>query len=226
MGEIFLSYAREDRALATIVAKALTANGWSVWWDREILAGSPFDEVISGALDGANCVVVLWTRASIQSDWVREEALEGARRRILVPVLLEDVEIPLGLRRIQAAHLQGWKGAKNAPEMVAFISAVAKILGSPRSLPEPHPPPAGTPEEVATQPLANTRSFDDSLWNSKILNSYPFLILLVLAVGVGMGYFLFSSLVRDISPFWAGAISLAPGCICLYGLWRVRQNEK
>jgi hypothetical protein len=41
----------------------------------------------------------------VESDWVRNEADEGKRRRILVPALLDNVRIPLAFRGIQAANL-------------------------------------------------------------------------------------------------------------------------
>ncbi len=46
MSDIFISYARPDRPMAELIARALEAQGWSVWWDRVIPAGKTFDEVI------------------------------------------------------------------------------------------------------------------------------------------------------------------------------------
>jgi hypothetical protein len=74
---------------------ALAARGWSVWWDSTIKPGQTFDSVIEAALDEARCGIVLWSRKSVQSQWVRTEADEGQRRRILVPALLDEVVIPL-----------------------------------------------------------------------------------------------------------------------------------
>ncbi|MGH9875587.1 MAG: toll/interleukin-1 receptor domain-containing protein, partial [Pyrinomonadaceae bacterium] len=108
MSDIFLSYAREDLERAHRLAEALEAQGWSVFWDREIPAGKTWRQVISAALRQAHCVIVAWSEASILSDWVCEEAEEGRTRKILVPVFLDEVNPPLGFREIQAAGLVGW----------------------------------------------------------------------------------------------------------------------
>jgi hypothetical protein len=89
MSDIFISYSSEDRERARTLAHALEERGWSVWWDREIPLGRSYDEVIEQALNGARCMLVLWTAASAASEWVRSEASEGKRRGILVPVFLE-----------------------------------------------------------------------------------------------------------------------------------------
>jgi hypothetical protein len=100
VSDIFISYSKLDRAKAQVLAKALEQEGWSVWWDPKIPPGKTFDEVIERALDTAKCVVVLWSKKSVLSDWVKTEAAEGKRRGILIPALIEDdVKIPLEFRR-------------------------------------------------------------------------------------------------------------------------------
>src|SRR5436305_164877 len=64
MGDIFVSYASEDREYAKRIAATLEHRGCSVWWDRAIPIGMTFDEVIERALDETRCVVVLWSGAS------------------------------------------------------------------------------------------------------------------------------------------------------------------
>ncbi|MGH8728733.1 MAG: PASTA domain-containing protein [Burkholderiales bacterium] len=137
MADIFISYASEDRDRAQVLAETLERQGWSVWWDRTILPGKTFDQVISAALDSARCVVVLWTRQSVNSDWVREEADAGLRRKVLVPVLLDDVEIPLGFRRVQAASLFDWQGAADHSELAKLFRSIAEHAGADRA---PAPP--------------------------------------------------------------------------------------
>jgi hypothetical protein len=78
------------------------------WWDREIPFGKPFDEVIAENLATAKYVIVLWTKISVESRWVRAEASEGAARDVLIPVMLDvDVKIPLEFKLLQAANLAG-----------------------------------------------------------------------------------------------------------------------
>ena len=42
MADIFISYARADRAAAEALATALDAQGLSVWWDKRITGGASF----------------------------------------------------------------------------------------------------------------------------------------------------------------------------------------
>src|SRR6266550_590254 len=74
MADIFISYAREDRQKAEWLSAALRDAGWSVWWDRGILPGSTFEQVIAHELSTARCVVVLWSAAARASNWVQVEA--------------------------------------------------------------------------------------------------------------------------------------------------------
>jgi len=124
MSDVFISYANRDRERAREIASALMARGWSVWWDRNIKAGQAFDEVIERELETANNVVVLWSEASVSSEWVKNEAAVAVQRRVLVPVLLDDVKIPLEFRRKQTADLIGWDGDPSHRGLQALVEAL------------------------------------------------------------------------------------------------------
>src|SRR5215510_4608941 len=124
MAQVFISYASVDRERVKGLAEAMQARGYTVWWDRQIAPGQTFDEVIEKALEEAKCVVVLWSSTSVKSDWVKTEAAEAAKRKILVPALIDNVTIPLEFRRIQAANLTQWDGRAGAREFEEFLSAV------------------------------------------------------------------------------------------------------
>jgi len=127
-GNIFISYSSADRPIAKDLAAALSEEGWLVWWDREIPPGKSFDEVIEAALTAAKCVIVLWSKSSVASDWVKVEAADAAKRHILIPALIENVEMPLEFRRIQAADLIGWRGSKQHAGFEILLESIANII--------------------------------------------------------------------------------------------------
>lgn len=105
MVDVFVSYSSKDRDRVRPIVEALNDVGWTVWWDREIGAGTAFDREIEKAIDVAKCVVVVWSADSVESEWVRNEANEGLEKNNLVPVLIEPVRPPLAFRRIQTIDL-------------------------------------------------------------------------------------------------------------------------
>ena len=131
MSDIFLSYASEDRERAGQIAAALSDHGWSVWWDRQIPFGKSFDKVIEENLAKAKCVVVLWTRHSVESRWVRAEASEGVGRDLLLPVVLErDLKLPLEFKMVQAANLADWRPGQPHEEFKRLLKNVDSLLSA------------------------------------------------------------------------------------------------
>lgn len=128
MHDIFISYSRENISQAKLIAKVLEQKGFSVWWDRKIPAGKSFDEVIENAIDNSKCVIILWSAHSVKSTWARTEAEEGRNRGILIPVLIEDVRIPLAFRNIQAANLIKWDNNPDDPNFVSFLNDIRLLV--------------------------------------------------------------------------------------------------
>jgi formylglycine-generating enzyme required for sulfatase activity len=145
VSDIFLSYASEDLARIRPLVHFLTQQGWSVWWDRTIPLGKTYDQVIDEALKAARCVVVVWSQASVASGWVREEAVEGRERGILVPVMIDsDVRLPLGFRLLQTARLLDWSDLASDPEFTRLVQAITALLGPP-------------PQQTASAPVVSMR---------------------------------------------------------------------
>ena len=150
MADVFVSYARDDEAKARQLADTLQADGWNVWWDRHIPLGQVFSEAIQHQLEHAKCVVVLWSRASIVSEYVRDEATVAMERAALVPVLIDDVRPPLGFRQRQVANLAGWSGDRGDLDYLSLVDAIDRLA--------PRPVNAGGRVDTPTQAVAPERS--------------------------------------------------------------------
>jgi BRCT domain type II-containing protein len=129
MGHIFISYSSKDRSTTRALAKILEKQGLKVWWDKNLEPGKAFDRAISKALDDSESIVVLWSKNSVKSDWVLDEAYEGLERKILVPAMIETTKLPFGYRRIQAINLSRWKGADSAKGIKDLIKSLQALIG-------------------------------------------------------------------------------------------------
>ena len=82
--DIFLSYAHDDIDTARRFAESFEREGFKVWWDATLRSSEAFDQSIERALKSAKAVVVLWSRTSVESRWVRAEATLADRNKTLV----------------------------------------------------------------------------------------------------------------------------------------------
>ncbi len=142
MAQVFLSYDREDGAKARVIAQALERAGHFVWWDLHIKGGAEYGKVIEQALADADCVVVLWSRHSVDSAWVRDEAAAGRDSGRLIPILLEPVSPPMGFRQYQNLDFSTWKGRGKPPHMVELLSSIEGLGERASDKPTAAPAPA------------------------------------------------------------------------------------
>jgi len=126
---LFLSYAHADEVRARKLAAALDQAGYKVWWDALIEGGTAYAKTINHALETADVVIVMWSAASVESDWVRDEAALGRDRHRLVPLSLDRVRPPLGFRQYQFINFRRWRGRRDDPEFISLERAIAAAAG-------------------------------------------------------------------------------------------------
>ena len=175
MAGVFLSYDRDDADRARPLAAALEKAGHSVWWDLHVRSGAQFSKVIEEALKAADAVVVLWSKQSVESAWVRDEAAAGRDSGRLVPVTIDGTEPPLGFRQFQTIDLSRWKGRRTSVQLRTLLGDVEALAAS---RPDVATPPSAPSSFAAEAPSGIRRHL-----------LVPILAVLVLLAAAGLYWF-------------------------------------
>lgn len=118
MANVFISYRRNDAALAVRLAEEVRAAGHRVWFDEwEIGLGDSIVGRMNEGLAGAAYVVVCYSSSGVESAWISREWLSTLARQLaghgvkLLPVLLSGGEPPAILADLRYADLTAdWRG--------------------------------------------------------------------------------------------------------------------
>jgi hypothetical protein len=129
----FLSYSRANKDFAIKLAKELKLEGFSVWFDQlDISPGARWDVEVEKALEECEIFMIILTPGSITSENVRDEidyAIDNGKR--FLPVLLENCNVPLRLRRFQYVDFTNKDfddGVESAKELLRNLIAQTTIL--------------------------------------------------------------------------------------------------
>ncbi|MGP8230046.1 MAG: TIR domain-containing protein [Steroidobacteraceae bacterium] len=156
MADVFVSYARSDKALVAPLVAAIEAKGWSVWWDPAIDPGQEFDRQISAGLEAAAAVLVVWTPTSVASRWVRGEARDGAERGVLVPVRFKHASLPIDVRALHTTDLDDWREDPCSAPAQEVLRALEALINRDRA-PAPASSASGLmPSAPAVEPARVT----------------------------------------------------------------------
>jgi TolB-like protein len=150
---LFVSYSRGDLARTRPVIALLEGAGFDVWWDGRLEGGENYLQTTEAALEGADAVVVLWSAASTQSHWVRDEAQRGRERGCLVPLTIDGTMAPLGFRQFQLLDISGWDGRPDSPEAARILVAVRAKAGGEQGAGAPPRAPVASAPAAATAPV-------------------------------------------------------------------------
>ncbi len=104
MASIFLCHSSRDKFFVRKLADALRSAGVRAWIDEaEIRIGDSLSKKIGEALQDVDYVGVVLSTSSIESAWVQRELAAAMDRelreeKVVLPILLERVEVPVFLR--------------------------------------------------------------------------------------------------------------------------------
>ena len=105
--KMFISYSHEDSSKIKKFAFLLSLHGFDLWMDEKSLSsGDNYTTRILSGIHDSDIYLVFLSQASLKSTWVGAEIDFALREKIergrltIIPVLLEDVEIPVSLSNI------------------------------------------------------------------------------------------------------------------------------
>lgn len=167
MVDVFISYSRRDQEMVALLARAIEAEGYDVWWDAELPPHQSYGDVITAKIAMAKAALVVWSEEAVKSEWVRAEADMARNQRKLIQTALNNVMPPLPFNQIQYAEMGGWRGEADHPGWRKVRMSLADLCG-PRDGPSPPqeqrvrdwrpPPPPEAPYQPADTPVAPATS--------------------------------------------------------------------
>jgi hypothetical protein len=108
----FISYSHSDKDFALKIEKDLRESGVIVWIDKYYIqpGESLIQKIFAEGLAEADFFLILLSATSTKSKWVAEELDAAIVRKIegvirIIPVLIENCEIPLSLRSLLLINL-------------------------------------------------------------------------------------------------------------------------
>lgn len=129
---VFISYSHEDKAFVDQFAAHLVKAKIHVWVDTwELHIGDSIVSKIQEAIQEASALIVVLSSASVESEWCKKELNVGLireldeKRVVVLPVLLEDCEMPVFLRdKIYADFRQNYdKGLRQVLEAIGKVTS-------------------------------------------------------------------------------------------------------
>ena len=127
MTRVFVSYSNEDRDIVAPYIRGLESEGFVVWWDVSIPGGDDWSETIQRELKRSDCVVIFWSGHSVNSPWVRIEALHAKQHNSMIPVRLDQVELPDEYRLLQTIDTSAGDTDATLARIVEAAKSIATI---------------------------------------------------------------------------------------------------
>jgi hypothetical protein len=111
---VFISYSHADKTFVDKLAANLVKHNAHVWLDRwELNVGDSILNHVQQAIQDSDALLIVLSKTSVASEWCKKELNAGLMRelgekRVLVlPVLVEDCDMPIFLREKMYADFRG-----------------------------------------------------------------------------------------------------------------------
>lgn len=164
---IFLSHSHADKVIVRKVADRLRRGGIRVWIDEaEMKTGDNLIQNIAHGLDSSDFVAFFISNNSLSSAWAQKELdvaisrqVSGQGQAILLPILLDDVEIPPLLRDVVYLDLHDGDADRAASELIETI--LKRWTREQAAQPGAVPPRGGKIRAYVNLTLTHPKSLED-----------------------------------------------------------------
>jgi hypothetical protein len=131
MADIFISHAGKNVRMVKNLASDLEKKGISTWWyESDMPSGVKIREKIEKAIEESLLVVVLWSKDSINNDWVCGEAEQAKNMGKLFSVCIGVSKPPLGYQEIYCLQFEKSNRITGDPAYKKFIRELRKELSN------------------------------------------------------------------------------------------------
>jgi len=131
LGKVFISHTAADKPFVRRLAARLKKSQFDAWLDeRDLIAGDPLPESIGKALQAAKVILVVVSKASVASKWLRYELNVATERMIkgecrVIPIVIDETPLPPEVRGLLYADCR--KGlASGIPSIVTALTHEAR----------------------------------------------------------------------------------------------------
>ncbi|HST37801.1 MAG TPA: toll/interleukin-1 receptor domain-containing protein [Allosphingosinicella sp.] len=152
MADVFISYSRDNEAVVRGLAEAVVREGYSVWWDEALPPHLSYSDVITGEIDAAKAVIVVWSEKAIPSEWVRAEADLARNQKKLVQTSIDGRMPPMPFNQLHFVSIGDWRGEADHPGWTRVKESLAALCRAEVMQPA-HAFPTAAPQRPAPPPV-------------------------------------------------------------------------
>ncbi len=133
MSQVFVSYSRRDLSFVERMIRDLKQAGIVAWYDLSGLEGGErWGEKIQKAIRESDCVIVVLSPDSVNSEWVEREFLFASNlKKKIIPLMYRQCELPFDYLNLNYIDVQGENYQLNYEKILRSINP-----GAPAFLPQ------------------------------------------------------------------------------------------
>ncbi len=129
--DVFISYKSEEESVARHIREVLEANGISCWMAPDsIPVGSNYMKQIPEAIENCRAMIVVISRKSQQSVWVKNEFSEAiSKNKLIIPYVIQDCELEdeFAFSMSTMQQVFAWKDEEKA--LAKIVHDIREALG-------------------------------------------------------------------------------------------------